>query len=84
MRWLDSISDSVEVSLSKFWGLVVDTKAWCAVVHGVAMRLPWLSDRTEFPMWGFPGGAKWLRIHLPVEPTQEMQVRSLDQKNPLK
>ena len=47
MRWLDAITDSVDVNLSKFQELVIDRKAWCAVVHGVTKSRTWLSNWTE-------------------------------------
>ena len=36
MRWLECIMDSMDVNMSELWGMVMDTEAWCAVIHGVA------------------------------------------------
>ena len=48
MRWLDGITELMDMSLSKLRGLVMDTEAWCATVHGVSKSRTWLRDELNW------------------------------------
>ena len=59
MRWLDCITDSMNMSLSNLQGLVIDWEAWCASVHGIAKTRTRLSDWTELKANRKKSGSFW-------------------------
>ena len=83
MKWVDGITDSMDVSLSELRELVIDRETWRAAIHGIAKRRTWLSDWTElnWSKWAFQL-AQWWRICLPVQDLQEMVVWSLGREDP--
>ena len=58
MRWLDSITDSMEMNLSKLWEIAKDREAWCAVVHEAA------KSQTRLRIKKWYGRGSWQAVHL--------------------
>ena len=74
MRWLDGITDSMDVSLSKLLKSVMDREAWCAVTHGVTKSRTWLNDWTELN-WTYLNSSQHLKLILNISRLKTLPLK---------
>ena len=78
MRWLDGITDSMDVSFSELWELVMDREAWHAAIHGVAKSRTWVSNWTELNWKLLCQFLRWLAVGRQEWGSHRLECRNRD------